>query len=559
MEQHTRFITWIIIVLTFPLLGILAWNQFNWLQELQKREKNRIESSMFSSAQMLSKGLQEEIMFLPSLLRIRLEENSDIDAIFSDRFRFWQYYALFPSMVSHIYLIDEASGISLEWKDNAFTAVINQRQPEDNFGKTTIEESDTELRILLPIFGTSESRKKILCIIDKDILLQEVLPAIAREKLESTEVYAYRIINTQTGALLYTSLEKKSADIFMSPDIQVPVFEQIRLPTFRQAPDFYSGRLPEKYYESFAFIKERTKTENSSPPDGYQSPFFSYMILQIANKDGSLRSLSKKATIQNASISFGVVILLALVIIMLTEATRRARSLALRQQEFIATITHELKTPLAVISSASQNLTDGIVRDPKKIGQYGAMIKKEAVRLGLSIEHFLLYSNINSITRASPVLCDVGAMLERALKISEEDRQNMEFRTEVLLPDEPVFIQGDKVALESVFQNLVQNVLKHANTGKYLGIVLSLEEENRKNRRRMIIIKVRDKGPGIPSREQKVIFEPFTRGKRAVDEQIPGNGIGLNLIRRIITVHGGSITLESTIDLGSTFIIALPA
>lgn len=567
MKKKTNFISWIIIGITLPLLGTLAWNQFNWLQVLQNREKNRIEFSMVSSSQGLSKRLQEEILFLPSLLRIRQEEQGQLDAIFNERYQFWHYYALFPSIVTGIFLLDAAEETFSQWYPDGFVPPQNSLQKTDiinfsetkKFGDSRIEDTETEIRILIPVYGTKEREKMVLCIFDKEILFRDVLPLIADSSLESSDLYAYRIIDTRNNSLVYTSVKNYTDELFQNPDIEFPVFEQIHFPSFRQPPDFLTRRLPEKYYESFSFIKERTKIETDQQPDENQAPLFSYLVLQIVNKDGSLITLSKKATIQNALISFGAVILLALVMLLLAEATRRSRALARSQQEFIATITHELKTPLAVISSAAQNLADGLIPDPKKVGQYGTMIKKESDRLGMSIEHFLLYSNINSAARVRPTLCDILEILETVLKFTEEERQRYEFRTEVSLPEQPVFINGDKVALESVFQNLVQNVLKHARDGKYLGIIVSFEAENRKNHHKRIIIKVRDKGEGISSSEQKLIFEPFTRGKRAIDSQIPGNGIGLNLVKRIVAMHEGTITVESKIDQGSTFIVSLPA
>lgn len=134
----------------------------------------------------------------------------------------------------------------------------------------------------------------------------------------------------------------------------------------------------------------------------------------------------------------------------------------------------------------------------------------------------------------------------------------MEFRTEVVMPEEPAFIRGDRIALESVFQNLAQNVIRHAAAGKYLGIIISVEKPAKQATQRNVIVKFCDKGPGIPPREQKMIFEPFARGRRAVSNQIPGNGIGLNLVKRIIIMHGGIISLESKQDAGSTFTITLP-
>jgi signal transduction histidine kinase len=155
-----------------------------------------------------------------------------------------------------------------------------------------------------------------------------------------------------------------------------------------------------------------------------------------------------------------------------------------------------------------------------------------------------------------PVLCEVAELVQTALKFTEEDRSKLGFSTEVVLPEEPVYILGDRIALESVFQNLAQNVLRHAADGKYLGIFVSVEKKQ--SGKKSVIIKIRDKGPGISPWEQKTIFEPFVRGRRAIDNQIPGNGIGLNLVKRIVNVHEGTIVLESKSGVGSTFTIAFP-
>ena len=186
------------------------------------------------------------------------------------------------------------------------------------------------------------------------------------------------------------------------------------------------------------------------------------------------------------------------------------------------------------------------------------MIRKEALRLGASIEHFLLYANTQSLARIQKTPCNVKDLIETALKFTADERKSLGFRTEIIMRDEPLYIDGDKVALESVFQNLVQNVIRHASSGKYIGIYVSITEETRKVAGKHIILKVRDKGPGIPAKEQKVLFEPFVRGETAVKSQIPGNGIGLNLIKRIIQMHEGCIFLESRPEFGTTFTIILP-
>jgi len=554
-------ISWIIISITLPLLAMLAWNQFNWLQELQKREEERIQYSMLSSAQGLSKRIQEELLFFPSLLHIREAGINTLDELLMERYQFWEFYAISPSLITKIELINAKTGKILTWNKTHFVNEEPHKTIDDNqidSPSRRFNDSADFLTISMPITLNNDKNFTLQCTINKKTLITDVIPLLAKDSLASTNLYAYRIIDMRDNSTIYSSINKAEARLFNEPDIILPIIQDFKIPSFKQSPFLTRQQSPVDNFESLSFIKSRAQIDASIPPDTISPQLFNYLILQIVNRDGSLVTLSRNATIQNALLSFGIVILIAVLISVLAEATRRSRLLAVSQQEFIATVTHELKTPLAVISSAAQNLMDGLIKDQKKAEQYGTMIKKESARLGVSIEHFLLYSNTNSISRMKPETCDVGELVQTALKFTEEERLALGFRTDVIIPDNPLFVCGDRIALESVFQNLGQNVLRHAGEGKYLGIVVSAETGTRKDTKNKVIIKFRDKGPGIPPHEQKLIFEPFARGKRAVDGQIPGNGIGLNLVKRIITMHQGTITLESNQDNGSTFIITLP-
>lgn len=571
-------ISWTIVVLTLPLLAVLAWNQFNWLEELRKRETFRIETAMIESVRELSKGLREELLFLPSLLRFRQEESVPFEDSFAERWRFWRFYAVEPGIISHVYLSSAASPDSPDSPDSASSAAYaewtgsaferTEEPPEARVGGR-IGETEGALIISIGYFAERGTRRSMICVFDKEAIFSKLIPSIAAQTLTATGDFAYRIVSTETGRTLWTSLpdgeeagesaHREGDSLFAHPDLEMSITGSIEVPLFQQTPGFSTTSLIDITRGSFSFIKERSKIDPGTPPDQIPGQVFSHLKLQIANRDGSLKELSRKSTIQNATVSFGIVILLACAMILLAQTGQKSKRLAESQKEFIATITHELKTPLAVISSAAQNLSDGLVRDRQKAEQYGAMIRKEASRLGISIEHFLLYSNTGSINRMKPETVSVEELVQAALRFTEEERLNNEFRTEVSLPDEPLFVQGDRVALESVFQNLAQNVLRHAREGKYLGIIVSYQGDSRKNRAGRIILKIRDKGPGIPARELKTVFEPFVRGKRAMDKQIPGNGIGLNLVKRIVAMHGGTISAESKAGNGCVFTVSLPA
>jgi signal transduction histidine kinase len=120
---------------------------------------------------------------------------------------------------------------------------------------------------------------------------------------------------------------------------------------------------------------------------------------------------------------------------------------------------------------------------------------------------------------------------------------------------------GDEKALRHVLQNLIDNVLKygiHANGhgGNWMGVYANafIDAENR-----FVEIRIADRGAGIPADEQGSIFDAFYRGRRAVQDQVHGTGLGLNLVKTIVEAHGGTVRVKSAPASGTEFIVRLPA
>ncbi len=570
----------VIPLITLPLFAMLSWSQFNWLEELHTREQRRIEASMVSSAQSLATRLNEEVNFLPSLFRLNEEDLNGIETLLPQRFRFWQQYAIDPAILKEIYLFNDIDKTIMRWDVNHFKQISSKKAPEPPFIGM---DDNVEIRIVSPVIMSPNGRLMADFSFDKRIIVSSVIPKLAKKSLDSSGLYRYRIIDTDTETVIYAS-DALGTGRIGNPDIEIKLIDDIfPFGTPGQSPprpgldeDQGGDRHPGEMRPSDIATKDEIPRDGRPrPPTDKDAPSpsrdarskiqmhraeFGNVILQIYNRDGSLERLSKRTSYINAVVSFGTFCLLVLLIAALINTTKRSRNLAQRQREFIATITHELKTPLSVITSAAENLNDGLVRDQSKAKQYGTIIKKETARLALSIDHFLLYSKTNSNVRMKLLPCDLGDLISTSLKITEKEREKLGMTTEISIPEEPIIVTGDRLALESVFINLTQNVVRHASGGKYLGITVRREKERKsgKNPSERLIITVRDKGPGIPLREQKLIFEPFARGKRAMEEQIPGNGIGLNLVKRIVEMHGGTITVESKPDSGTTFTVSLP-
>jgi signal transduction histidine kinase len=121
-------------------------------------------------------------------------------------------------------------------------------------------------------------------------------------------------------------------------------------------------------------------------------------------------------------------------------------------------------------------------------------------------------------------------------------------------PDLPPVL-GDAAALRSAVQNLVANAVKYGGRDRWVGV---RAQHVRDRRRSEVWITVSDHGPGIPAAELPHIFEPFYRGADALEKQIHGNGLGLSLVRRIVTAHGGRVTVSTRPGAGTAFTLALP-
>jgi len=174
------------------------------------------------------------------------------------------------------------------------------------------------------------------------------------------------------------------------------------------------------------------------------------------------------------------------------------------------------------------------------------------------VEQVLRFSGATSgrvIQNPEPL--SVPGMLEETLEsvkaVFQEAGCVLESHVDADLP----LVMGDPMALKQALQNLLHNAAKHgAGDSHWVGVTATRTASETKP---AVEIRVADRGPGIPADEQGQIFEPFFRGRRALQDQIHGTGLGLNLAKKIIEAHGGRIWLESEPGHGTTFFFSLPS
>ena len=274
--------------------------------------------------------------------------------------------------------------------------------------------------------------------------------------------------------------------------------------------------------------------------------------LNVQHTAGSLDKFIAGARNKNLAVSFGILGLLAVSIVLIFVSAQRAKLFAQRQIDFVSSVSHEFRTPLAVIYSAGENLADGVAREETQVSRYGNLIKSEGRKLTKMVEQILDFAGANSGKKKYDLReQNVTEIIENALLECRPLIDEKGFTVEKDLAEELPAIKADASALSQAIQNLIFNSLKYSNGEKIIKISV-------RNSGGTVKIAVEDKGIGIAPKDLKHIFEPFYRARAVVDEQIHGNGLGLSLVKETVEAHGGRISAESEIGKGSKFIVHLP-
>jgi signal transduction histidine kinase len=223
------------------------------------------------------------------------------------------------------------------------------------------------------------------------------------------------------------------------------------------------------------------------------------------------------------------------------------------QRDFLANVSHDLRTPLTSIQGFSQAVAEGIASDPESARRAAQIIHDEAGRLHRMVEELLDLARIESgqfdmrrhAVRTGEVLGAVGESL--SVKAREKG-----LRLEVSIPPDLPRIAGDGDRLAQVFTNLLDNAIKHTPPGGQVSLRAEAGPDG-------ILITVRDTGEGIPAADLSRIFERFYQvdKSRQRGEQ-PGMGLGLAITRQIVEAHGGTIRVASTVGTGTAFTVWLP-
>jgi signal transduction histidine kinase len=233
-------------------------------------------------------------------------------------------------------------------------------------------------------------------------------------------------------------------------------------------------------------------------------------------------------------------------------AVARELELARLKSEFVATVSHEFRTPLTAIRQLSELLVTGRVALQEDRQEYYKLLAAQGERLHRLVEGLLNFGRLEAgRLRLRKERFDAAEFARREAAQFEQQPAAGGFRIECSLPPEPALVEADPDALRLSLANLLENAVKYSPGMASVAVNVSAGGDR-------VRIAVGDRGPGIEPGEQKRIFEKFVRGQAAQAGNVPGTGIGLAMARELMLAHGGDIELHSEVGKGSTFTLVLP-
>jgi signal transduction histidine kinase len=578
-----RLFSWLSLGTVGVLVGILAVLQYNWIGEVSRAEQKSLEEKLRANLDSVRRDFDQDLSREFAALIPSEEDLADVDlaAAYGEKLRQWQASTTHAALIKRAGLaIPGTPPQLLLW--NVETALYSPAAWPESWapllefvesrggGRLSLEgttlvdiprfrreprpDRDKQAR---PPQGPGE-RNWLFLEIDPNYAAQVLLAESLEKHLGSgyKDQYLIHIVDRAGKSVLpsiTSSIQEEDADAaipLFNPRVEPQGFRE--RPQGKRGPPGFDGKGDPKFGDP----RFGPGPAKGGPPGG-RGPGGRWTLL-VRHQAGTLDAIVEKTRVRTLAVSSAVLLLLLGAAGFLLKLSRQTERLAEAQMDFVAGVSHELRTPLAVIRTASYNLRGKMSQNPAQVEKYGALIQDQSEKLGAIVEQVLRFSS----ARAGQVLQHrVPFQVEDVIRESLHAVENMveergckvESTVEANLP----VLVGDSMALRHAFQNLIANGLKYGVAqGGWMGVSARMVEDRG---RKAIEVRVSDKGPGIPADEQKYIFDPFYRGKRAVADQVHGTGLGLSLVKKIVEAHGGRIHLESNPGQGATFVVTLPA
>jgi two-component system CheB/CheR fusion protein len=232
-------------------------------------------------------------------------------------------------------------------------------------------------------------------------------------------------------------------------------------------------------------------------------------------------------------------------------AERHAKQAVVRRDEFLAMLSHELRNPLGAVLNAAQLLSRGAAGDAASVAS--DVVIRQGRQMARLLDDLL---DVSRVTRGKidirKEIVDLNELIHEAVEVAKPEIEERGHTLELLVGNTPLYVEGDPSRLLQIQENLLVNAAKYTPQGGR--IVLSVCRDQHE-----AVISVEDNGQGIPPEMLAAIFELFVQGQKSLARSEGGMGIGLSLVRMLVELHGGSVSVHSDgCDQGSIFTVRLP-
>ncbi|HEY3840905.1 MAG TPA: HAMP domain-containing sensor histidine kinase [Bryobacteraceae bacterium] len=544
------------------LCAVLAVLQSRWINEISVAERDRLREQLQTGLSQLAADLDSRVAsacagLMPDPAEF---EQAGRDTVYANQYRRWReaHEPLFrrialavpePGTVDLSMLdLDRAQFSATPWPPewSGLRERLSARISGENVPQTPGRDSAL---IELPRFGPAtdefggpgfEEQEWLIVELNLDYLRGSVLPELIYRYL-GKDYDAEVVVNNDPSVVIYHSMPESEHLAEKSADAKAGLLETSYAGVTRR-PRLLGKRNPAP-----------PPIAPPQPPSGAAR-----WKLLVRHRTGSVEQIVARLRFRNIALSGSILLLILATVTWLMRISRQAQRLAELQMNFVAGVSHELRTPLTVIRTAAFNLRGKIASRPDQVERYGKLIQDESEKLAVLVEQILRYGSSRSgrvIREREPVSMEL--MIEEGLRSSRVSVSSPELVIEKQLQPNLPLVLADEQALKHALRNLIDNAVKYGTEGNnWIGVFACTVEDEQGQ---AVEFRVADRGPGIPLDEQPHIFDPFFRGRRAVQDQIHGTGLGLNLVKKIVEAHGGTIRVKSEPMKGSEFIVRIPA
>ncbi len=571
-NRRRALLSWLALAALVVLCGVLGLLQYRWLGEVSRAERDRLRSSLQASLYRLSQDFNAEITsacvaLLPDGFQAEAREED-----YAAGYLRWKASSRHDGMFRRIAVVRSERGAlvlrSLDLESGTFSSGgwpagwsgLKERLTARISGEAWREQrpqrapaADEGMLVEIPRFrrfppggpppplpfGRPEG-EWLIFELNPDYIREVLLPEVLRRHLgiSGSLDYQVEVVTRTSPPLLIYQSDPGRERIGSRADASAGLFE---LQYERIVRRWARGGGP----------RELDRGRGPGPDWGRWQ-------MLVRHHAGSLEAVVSQARWRNLAVTGAVLILMLAAAAALIRFTRQAQQLADLQMEFVAGVSHEFRTPLTVIRTAAYNLRGRLAHNAVQVERYGALIQNESRKLTDLVEQVLTFASARAgytIRESEPL--SVEALIDECIESSRSILDPLQCTLEKKLEPDLPLVMGDAAALKQALQNLIANAAKYGMEGeRWIGVSASRAGDVN---RPLVEIRVRDRGPGIEPEEQAQIFDPFFRGRRALQNQIHGTGLGLSLVKGIMEAHGGAAAVRSQPGKGAEFVLRLPA